>query len=189
MGVSDHIRLAYTESAYASAQKRRFRCGETHHRATISDALVRAVRDAHEHEGLGYRRIAARFGLTRDEVRRLCLYRRRACVPREYQRVAQISELVMQALVYAHEREGLGYRRLAARFRLTHTTVRRLLGIGQKGSVIHHEDPAVERPAKSGEGHVWTPDRARGEGEVRQRGEDGCTLAGGSAGYPACDLS
>jgi AraC-like DNA-binding protein len=53
------------------------RIGETHHRARISDELVEAIRDRHEYDHWGYRRIAKAFGLRRSTVQKICGYERR----------------------------------------------------------------------------------------------------------------
>jgi hypothetical protein len=54
------------------------RIGETHHNALLADALVDQMRDRHEDEGLGYRRIAREFGVALTTVRKICTYERRA---------------------------------------------------------------------------------------------------------------
>lgn len=57
------------------------RCGQHHHRARISDALVETMRTMHEEDGLGYRRIARLLGLRVYTVRDIVSYRRRNVVP------------------------------------------------------------------------------------------------------------
>lgn len=54
------------------------RVGETHHNATISDALVELIRDKHEYEGIGYRRLARELNLSPGTVNKICTYERRA---------------------------------------------------------------------------------------------------------------
>jgi hypothetical protein len=63
------------------------RLGEANCRATISDAMVTRLRDLHEHEGLGYRRLAAMFKLRPNTVKRILDYRERATLPRAWKRV------------------------------------------------------------------------------------------------------
>lgn len=63
--------------------------GEGHHRAQYSDALVRAVRDMHEHQGMRYAAIVAAFQrqgvrITYAYVKKLCLYQRRNQFGYEY---------------------------------------------------------------------------------------------------------
>jgi hypothetical protein len=65
------------------------RCGQTHHNSTIPDAVVNRLRDMHEDEHVGYKKLAKLFGLHRDTVRKLCTYTRRADVPREWREVKQ----------------------------------------------------------------------------------------------------
>jgi hypothetical protein len=57
------------------------RCGQHHHRSTISDELVETMRTLHEEKGLGYRRIARMLGLRVYTVRDIVSYRRRNVVP------------------------------------------------------------------------------------------------------------
>lgn len=67
------------------------RIGESHPHSTIPDAVVREIRDLHEDvagtgEKWGYRKLARRFNLPRDTIKKLCLYQRRAQVAREWRR-------------------------------------------------------------------------------------------------------
>lgn len=57
------------------------RIGETHHNALISDAQVDRMRDRHEDDGAGYRKIAREFGVALTTVRKICTYERRAQTP------------------------------------------------------------------------------------------------------------
>lgn len=68
------------------------RIGEGHPHSTITDAVVKQIRDLHEDventgEKWGYRKLARRFNLPRDTIRKLCTYQRRAQVAREWRRV------------------------------------------------------------------------------------------------------
>ena len=54
------------------------RIGESHQNAVISDVLVDQMRDRHEDDGLGYRKIAREFGVALTTVRKICTYERRA---------------------------------------------------------------------------------------------------------------
>lgn len=54
------------------------RIGESHHNAVIPDALVDQMRDRHEEDGLGYRKIAREFNVALTTVRKICTYERRA---------------------------------------------------------------------------------------------------------------
>lgn len=57
-----------------------YRCGETHHRAKLSDHDIDLIRDLHE-EGLGYRRIAAKFEISPSAVRHIVKCNRRFLIP------------------------------------------------------------------------------------------------------------
>ena len=58
-----------------------YRIGMSHHNARISDEIVDQIRDLHEEENIGYRRLAQMFGLTRSVIRKICTYERRAQTP------------------------------------------------------------------------------------------------------------
>ena len=60
------------------------RIGEGHPRATISDADVKRMRDMHEFDGVGVRRIARLMGLRHTTVARILAYSRRNQVPHEW---------------------------------------------------------------------------------------------------------
>ena len=64
------------------------RVGESHHNATIPDEVVAAIRDLHEEQRIGYRRLARMFLLHVETVKKLCRYQRRAQVPKGWKRVA-----------------------------------------------------------------------------------------------------
>lgn len=51
--------------------------GQHHHRAKLSDSLVKKLRDLHEHWGLGWRRLARQFELTPITVKKILAYERR----------------------------------------------------------------------------------------------------------------
>ena len=63
------------------------RIGATHHNATISDAVVDQIRDRHENDGLGYVALAREFNLSKNTVRKICTYERRAQTPARYIRM------------------------------------------------------------------------------------------------------
>lgn len=62
--------------------------GEHHHRARYSDAFVEQVRQDHERGGLGYRRLARKYGVSVGVVKAWCRYLRRATVPAGWRTVA-----------------------------------------------------------------------------------------------------
>lgn len=57
------------------------RIGESHPASTISDAVVRMLRHIADTEGLGARRLARRFGLSRSAVQKILAGTRRSQVP------------------------------------------------------------------------------------------------------------
>jgi len=54
------------------------RVGEDHPRATLTDHDVELMRQMHEEEGIGYKRLAKMFDTSVAQVRNICLYRQRA---------------------------------------------------------------------------------------------------------------
>lgn len=54
------------------------RVGETHHRATISDAVVKRIHDLHDYEAMSWRDIAGLLGLKLDTVKAIGRFKRRA---------------------------------------------------------------------------------------------------------------
>lgn len=55
------------------------RVGESHALAKITDAEVEMIRRLHE-DGMGYKRIAKKFDISRSSVAMICRYERRATV-------------------------------------------------------------------------------------------------------------
>lgn len=53
------------------------RCGETHHRAKLTDHDVDLIRELHEEHGLSYGVLAVKFEVSKSTIRDLCRYRRR----------------------------------------------------------------------------------------------------------------
>jgi hypothetical protein len=57
------------------------RIGESHHNASIPDAVVDQIRERHEDDGWGYKRLSREFGIALTTVRKICTYERRAQTP------------------------------------------------------------------------------------------------------------
>lgn len=72
---------------YIATNDRGLPVGKFHQRCKHSDALVDRIRDMHEDQGLGYRKIAAILGVSRSTVRDICLYTIRAQVYTHWKRV------------------------------------------------------------------------------------------------------
>lgn len=64
-----------------------YRIGSSHHNCRLSDEVVDQIRDMHEDEGLGYRKIAKHFNLKRSTVQKICNYERRAQTPDRWKKV------------------------------------------------------------------------------------------------------
>jgi hypothetical protein len=63
------------------------RIGSSHHNAKHSDEIVDAIRDMHEDEGIGYRKLAIIFSLPRATIQKICTYERRAQTPVRYKTI------------------------------------------------------------------------------------------------------
>jgi hypothetical protein len=77
-----------TRTRLVAVDERGYRVGSTHHNSTIPDAVVRAVRDAHENELRSYGWIARNMGLRKSTVAKICRYERRATIPTSWRRLA-----------------------------------------------------------------------------------------------------
>ena len=64
-----------------------YRIGASHHNSTIPDAVIVQLRDLHERplHPIGWRRLAAMFGLRPDTVKQIIYYKRCAQVPTTWQ--------------------------------------------------------------------------------------------------------
>jgi hypothetical protein len=63
------------------------RVGESHHRASIPDALVERLRDLRELDKLPYSEISRRTGVGLRSVAMICTYKRRNCRPFEWRKL------------------------------------------------------------------------------------------------------
>ena len=78
------------------------RIGEGHHNSRISDAVVDQIRDRHEEDGLGYVALAAEFNLSKNTVRKICTYERRAQTLVRWRR-QKVQQLLASSTNMAHE--------------------------------------------------------------------------------------
>lgn len=58
-----------------------YRIGASHHNARIPDDVIDRIRDLHEEQEIGYRRLAKMFNLSRSCIQKICNYERRAQTP------------------------------------------------------------------------------------------------------------
>lgn len=72
---------------YVATNEQGYRIGASHQNATISDEVVNRIRDLHEEQGIGYRRLARMFGLSRGAVQKICNYRLRQQTPARWKRI------------------------------------------------------------------------------------------------------
>lgn len=69
---------------------RGMRIGQYHHNAKMSDAMVDRIRELHEDEGIGYKKIAKLLSISRHTVRDICRYDRRAQTYEHWKRVVVV---------------------------------------------------------------------------------------------------
>lgn len=63
------------------------RIGQHHHNAKISDEMIDKIREMHEEQGIGWRRLAKMLGMSVNTVKKICLYERRAQTPERWKKV------------------------------------------------------------------------------------------------------
>jgi hypothetical protein len=68
------------------------RVGESHPRAVLSDSQVDLMREMHEELGIGYRRLAAKFSVSKRTVRDICAYKRRWQLAERWKAVYVVEE-------------------------------------------------------------------------------------------------
>jgi DNA invertase Pin-like site-specific DNA recombinase len=68
------------------------RCGETHHRAKLTDEQVNAARDLHEDLGLSYAQIASLLGVSKSAVACICQYKKRANLVVEWRALKRVEK-------------------------------------------------------------------------------------------------
>ena len=54
-----------------------FRIGEDHQNAKLTDHEVDLIRQLHEKDGVSYRTLAEKFGVSKGSIVKICLYERR----------------------------------------------------------------------------------------------------------------
>ena len=69
-----------------------YRIGVSHHNCKIPDDIVNKIRDMHEEQLIGYRKLAKIFGLKRSYIQKICNYERRAQTPDRWKKVAEKSD-------------------------------------------------------------------------------------------------
>jgi len=69
-----------------------YRIGISHHNARIPDEIIDQIRDLHEDLGIGYRKLAKQFNLTRSAVQKICNYERRAQTPDRWKKIVKDDE-------------------------------------------------------------------------------------------------
>jgi hypothetical protein len=66
-----------------------YRIGASHHNARIPDSVIDQIRDLHEEQEIGYRRLAKMFNLPRSCVQKICNYERRAQTPDRWKTIRE----------------------------------------------------------------------------------------------------
>jgi DNA invertase Pin-like site-specific DNA recombinase len=79
--------ISLKDSAIVAVNEQGYRIGSSHHNARLSDETIDQIRDMHEDQSYGYRKIAKLLGLSRHVVAKICRYERRAQTPDRWKRV------------------------------------------------------------------------------------------------------
>ena len=66
-----------------------YRIGISHHNCKVPEHVVNQIRDLHEEQMIGYRKLAKMFGLTRSYIQKICNYERRAQTPDRWKKVVK----------------------------------------------------------------------------------------------------
>jgi DNA invertase Pin-like site-specific DNA recombinase len=80
------VKMAITKRV-VGVNERGLRVGEDHQNARLTDYEVELLRTMHEHEGVGYRRLAKMFELSKRTVVRICKYQIRNQNPSAFRAV------------------------------------------------------------------------------------------------------
>lgn len=78
--------MYFTRSVLVAVNDAGIRIGQDHQRAVLSDSEVEVMRQLAE-DGVPYRELARKFGVSKWTVGRICRYERRAQTPAGFKRV------------------------------------------------------------------------------------------------------
>jgi DNA invertase Pin-like site-specific DNA recombinase len=72
---------------FVAVNEQGYRIGASHHNARLPDEMIDRIRDMHEDQAIGYRRLAKIFNLSRSTIQKICTYSRRAQTPERWKKI------------------------------------------------------------------------------------------------------
>lgn len=72
---------------FVAVNEQGYRIGQSHHNARFPDEMIDRIRDMHEDQAIGYRKLAKIFNLSRSTIQKICTYSRRAQTPERWKKI------------------------------------------------------------------------------------------------------
>jgi DNA invertase Pin-like site-specific DNA recombinase len=72
---------------FVAVNEQGYRIGQSHHNARLQDEMIDRIRDMHEDQAIGYRKLAKIFNLSRSTIQKICTYSRRAQTPERWKKI------------------------------------------------------------------------------------------------------
>ena len=72
---------------FVAVNEQGYRIGQSHHNARLPDEMIDRIRDMHEDQAIGYRKLAKIFNLSRSTIQKICTYSRRAQTPERWKKI------------------------------------------------------------------------------------------------------
>lgn len=77
---------------FVAVNEQGYRIGFSHHNARVPDDVIDKIRDMHEDQNIGYRKLAKIFNLPRSTIQKICTYSRRAQTPDRWKKIIDDSQ-------------------------------------------------------------------------------------------------
>jgi DNA invertase Pin-like site-specific DNA recombinase len=72
---------------FVAVNEQGYRIGSSHHNARLSDEVIDKIRDMHEDQEIGYRKLAKIFDIPLSTIKKICKYERRAQTPDRWKKI------------------------------------------------------------------------------------------------------
>lgn len=77
---------------FVAVNEQGYRIGMSHHNARLPDDVIDKIRDMHEDNGIGYRKLAKIFNIPLSNIKKICKYERRAQTPDRWKKIIDDKE-------------------------------------------------------------------------------------------------
>ncbi len=77
---------------FVAVNEQGYRIGSSHHNARLPAEVIDKIRDMHEDEEVGYRKLAKIFDIPLSTIKKICKYERRAQTPDRWKKIIDDSE-------------------------------------------------------------------------------------------------